>query len=285
MFKKVILTALLIGSVAIQTNAQGFYVKAGLGFNFKSATTSVGSDESYDAQGKLIKATPTATSYGKGFGFNVTPGYMFNEFVGAELDMNFVLGGKSTIYNETGTTYTYKQEAQNKNMLFLAPSLIISAGGEGKVKPYARFGAVLPLGGKVITTGSDENTTSKSTTKSTMETTFSTNLGFVGGLGLNFAVSEKISLYGELVSQNLATPNKKSTYTEYERVVNGVVVSKLADWKTFDKETSYVKELTSSSNSYYKPSNERDMNTAREQLRENLNLSYFGLRFGMKVSF
>lgn len=292
MFKKSLFTALLATLVAVSANAQGFYLRLGPGYTGKGAGIGLfGSESSYDratnGSTKLISSKPLSFSLGRGFNFNVTPGYMFNEFIGAELDINLLFGSKTLTDKSTTTGSGYSRTNVSESRLqggaFLSPSIIITTGGEGKLKPYARFGVVVNLAGKVV---SDENYELKNgsnteTTVSTQETKLSAGLGLVGGLGINYAMSDKISLYAEVTANSISAYNKSSEYTAYEEKENGTVTGKLSDWKTYNKQTNYVKELTSASNGQEKT----DLDKAADDLRSKLNLSSFGLRIGVKIAF
>lgn len=292
MFKKSLFTALLATLVTVSANAQGFYLKLGPGFTAKGAGIGYGNSESTytivpNSSDKLVSEKPLSNSFGGGFNFNVTPGYMFNEFIGAELDINAVFGSKTLLSKSTTTGSNYSRmnmtEGRLQGGVFLSPSIIITTGGEGKLKPYARFGTVINVAGKIIV---DENYDFKAGSDteirvSTEETKLSSGLGLVGGLGVNYAMSEKISLYAEVIANSLSVYNKSNEYTAYEEKENGTVTGKLSDWKTYNKQTNYVKELTSASNGQETTNQDK----ASDELRSKLNLSSFGLRIGVKIAF
>lgn len=314
MFKKLFLTAMLASALALTTNAQKFYIKAGAGFAFKGASTTIGTESTYtlDANSMLSSLKPTSAkplhrSYGRGFNFNISPGFNINKFVAVELDINYLAGttsttSKSTIIDaNTNHSTSYIAEARLKNGIFLSPNIIISAGGEGKVKPYTRFGAAINVGGRIETAYIGKGTNMLSiwldpivmpwnglspgtyTETRTTETKLNTSLGFVGAVGVTLSINNKVSFYSELVSNNISVFNKSAEITNYELKTDGGVTRKLRDLTTYQRETIYLKELTASSNSDALETPNQDQ--AREDSRSKFNLSSIGLRIGVKIGF
>ena len=293
MLKKSIFATLLASSVVFSANAQNFYLKAGIGTNFKAASTSFSTSNQTAVDltinnSDFVSAKDVAGSYGKGFTFNITPGFKFNDYVGVELDYSYLAGSKITVAKTTNNNGNARSSSEQraKDAMFLAPSLVLTTGGEGKFKPYARFGVILPLGGKIVNEYSLYQKTATTTEVSyKSETKASFTLGFVGGLGGEFNLNDNLSIYGELVSTSLAVPAKKTTITAFEQKVNGNVVVKHSDLKTYQKEINYVKELTTASNENDYNTKTVDQDKPLDQLREYANFASLGIRIGVKYAF
>src|SRR5690242_9817921 len=106
------ISTLLLALVALvgASQAQGVYFKAGGGYAIPIATDQIGqnyrTESTYDGA-NIYTYEPTTEavsgSYGAGMNFSIGGGYMFNEFLGVELNVQY---SKSKKY-ETSDIYTY----------------------------------------------------------------------------------------------------------------------------------------------------------------------------------
>jgi hypothetical protein len=227
--------------------AQKSYFDLSIGYglpaapNLMSATDySSNSDGNYSY--KRIKGTG---SFGKGASMSSTVGYLFNEHIGAELGVGYLLGSAMRIRESENYTYSsFASEASiSGTMLRISPCLRLTAGSH-KARPYMRMGVVVGVAAQLKEKYNSKLITDAGTYNRVSETSFKggLSLGFTGALGAHYKVDERWSVYAEaqLIAQSWAP--KKSTLTKAE--VNGKDI--LATMSTRDKEIEFVDEYTSS---------------------------------------
>jgi hypothetical protein len=162
--------------------------------------------------------------------FQGTFGDMFNEHVGAELRINYLLGGKSKAKDEfPGGSAEYKLFAR---MLRFLPAVVIAAGGDG-INPYAKFGAVVSTGSVKWEMEDNED---GDVTILKAKYTGRMALGFMGAVGANFPLSDNLSVFAEVNTINQSYSPKKGELKE--ATFNGE--DKLPDMTTSQKEVEYV---------------------------------------------
>lgn len=159
-----LVTLVALISICLFTNntfAQGAYVQVNTGLAFAMGAQNLDylDFNNYESNSTGSGFTSTqeqvSVSLGKGFNIGGAFGYMFNEHVGAELGLSYLVGGKSeanttersTNYNST-TDYTLSSK-----MIRIIPTLVIATGGE-KINPYAKFGVVIGSGSVLYETNS-----------------------------------------------------------------------------------------------------------------------------------
>jgi hypothetical protein len=209
---------------------------------------------------KSIKSTG---SYGKGFQAAATVGYMFTENIGAELGIGYLVGAKLNTYKEeinntkitnhfdlitpaNNTTVTelsnsISEKNSSSQMLRFIPAIRITAG-KGKVKPYLKLGLVVGLTTKYKST-SVNNFTNNGVLKITEQEnkiTGGVSLGFAGGLGVNYTISNNLGIFAEfgLITQNWSP--RKTEFTKY--TIDGV--DQLPGLTTSSKESEYENDYT-----------------------------------------
>lgn len=246
-------------------NAQGAYINLNLGY--ATCMSSGTMDGFYNYTGGQNSSTSEQIyfSLGKGVNFGAAFGYMFNEHVGAELGLSYLLGGKTKSKDEyIGGTTDYNLSS---NMFRFIPTVVISAGTEG-VNPYAKFGFVIGTGAvKMELEDNDDGDVIISKMKLNGGAAFGIN----GAIGAIFELSESISLYGELNAINMSYAPKKGEFTEAS--YNGIDV--LPNMTTSDKEVEYVDELI-----YNYGSPQPDSQPSQE-LKYKLPFGSIGINFGV----
>ena len=101
---------------------------------------------------------------GKGLNFGASFGYMFNDYLGAELGLNYLIGGK-TSYTEQ---YTNALDPANPEVTSFDgeisatqfrfnPMIVVSTDFMDFV-PYAKFGVMIGIGTKISETYTDNTT-------------------------------------------------------------------------------------------------------------------------------
>src|SRR5688572_24635939 len=228
---KKITTLLLLLAFFGTSQAQGVYFKAGGGYAVPIASDQIGekyltvatydgvNTSTYDNTKEVVKG-----SYGAGVNFNVGGGYMFNEFLGVELNFQYTQSKKY----ETGDIYTYESPdyteddrtlAQNFSKAFyINPSFIITPGAGTKV-PYGRFGIIAgapTVKGEETTVDRISYYPEPSTGSRKWEYTGGISFGFQGAVGMNWMISDKIDLFTEVNFVSMTYYADEWELTEYK---------------------------------------------------------------------
>lgn len=205
---------------------QGFYLRTGLSYAFPQAGQSI------DANGTPYNGTYSGTtgtysiksaSLSSGLQGMAGFGYLISRHVGVELDLNFGLAPKkysfsaSQVRFSAATVGDLSFEMQAKTMVLAIPSIVLQNGGD-VWNIYSRFGVVLPLNTEVTM---DEiqgyNLGTGSGTRVVDDFTFSMknsfSLGFAAAVGVQYKLTERMSLWGEvsMVSLSVYAKQKKLT--------------------------------------------------------------------------
>jgi hypothetical protein len=246
--KKTTLTILCLLMINSLIYAQAYF-RTGGGYALPLATQSVG--ENHLRQDKYVGNTATQTntsesvsaSYGSGINFNIGGGFMFSEYLGAELNVSYLIGKKY----EISDIYTYEDDntkgrdeyivTMHSNALFITPSFVITSGG--KNAPYARFGVV--LGSPKLKQEASSYYDLDGTDTQSLNTEYSGGFtrGFQGAAGMNWALGGSLKLYTEITFISMTYYPKKGEVTEY--INNGV--SNINQLTVFERETDFVKKI------------------------------------------
>jgi hypothetical protein len=214
-FKKL---AVIAGIFALSQNVnaqteKGFYVgvNAGYAANVGGTTNLAEQFELYNSQelpGGNQSIEIKKVGLGKGFNFGITAGYMFNKNIGAELGVNYLMGGKSE-FTETYLDGTNITKDIKGKMLQFKPTLVLTAG-YSKINPYAKFGLTFGQASAEATYSERQGT---NTFNMTREFEGGMSLGFHSGLGLNYAITSKLTLFGEILYTGVTFRPETATVT------------------------------------------------------------------------
>ena len=252
-------------------HAQGFMLNAGLGYGMNAVSSMLGDEQTIPSSGgtshKLVKG-----SFGSGLNFGIGAGYMFNENIGAEIGFNYLMGSKTTI---TSTDASSSPTVTNKDvwsakMIRIIPSIVITAG-DGKIRPYAKVGLVMGMGGKLT----DDATSTDGTNNAEQvdEYTGGTAIGFASSLGIHIGLSDNLMIFGELGMVGQAWAPKKDMVTK--STLNGTDV--LGTMTTSQKETDF-------SDSYTDPTSPNP-GAPSQSLKFYVPMSSFGVNVGIHMAF
>ncbi len=242
---KLMLAAGLICWSALQTIAQGVYLKAGAGY-----TAGLGGDIKYNttttktlqpansSQIQSIKYERVNENYGKGILIGGAIGYMFTKQIGTEVGVNYLSGAKNQVTESF--KFTNGQAANPDNlyesysrMLFFQPALLVTLGKE-KWNPYARLGLVA---GKGTVYQREVRFDQRGGVIREVEFSGGIALGTQLALGLDFiSLNEKLILFGEVTLINLRYSPDKGRVTRYQ--VNGK--EELANLPVNEKEFEFA---------------------------------------------
>lgn len=274
--KKLVLSAFtIVGLLATQgiiAQESGAYVKVNVGYGFAT-------DKQKWQENVTQNSTTSSTSeivnlsLGKGVNFGGAFGYNFNKNVAAEIGIGYLLGGETTATDKQLDGDIEKITISAK-MLQINPTLVISAGME-KINPYAKFGLLLSSG---TTTANDNFTSTGGSREIIIESKGGIQLGFQGGLGLEYKLSENLGIFGELNLNSLSYSPNESTITKDETKTGGIVQNNLIGDDVYDIKTVYEDSITSSTSP-------PDRNAPRKELKFTLPFGSLGLNLGVKYNF
>jgi hypothetical protein len=280
--KKLLLTIFaILGLFSLEKlsaqKTKGIYVglNAGYGFAANTYTNVLGLQNSTQISTNVYENENVKTSLGKGMHFGAAVGYMFNKNFGTELNVNYLLGGKTTSTNTTLSGNVTENTAQ-ANVIQFKPSIIVTTGMPS-INPYARFGFVVSKA--KIESNSDSSSPNGDYFRLDREYTGGFQFGVQGAFGVNFAINPKMVAFSELEMVGATYAPNKSEITKYETSSGGVVTDLLPTLTTNQKEIEY-------SDSYIVDfGNPADPNLPSKQTKFKLPLSSFGINIGIKYHF
>lgn len=258
--------------------AQSAYVDVAVGYGLGLPGEKLGVNSSTSSGGEVTTSNVYGT-IGQGLNIELRPGFFFNEHIGAELGFNYFMGSETEV-QKTSSPFGTATVTAHSNQLRMTPAIVVRSGSEG-LYAYGKFGVVLPLTGTTFTNVDDTGASGPNTASTAeYETKGAPSLGFNGTLGVNYSLSGRFSLFAEASSVHLRVNAKSRTMTA--ATSNGTDV--LGSMNTYQKETTYVDELNSSSNNSSYNSN-YSTSTAKDDLRTRNNFGALFLNIGLKINF
>lgn len=210
LMKKIIPAVLLLVASTMFLNAQ-VYVSGGLGYGIPTTPEIFGL--SYNEATKDI--TNGYGNAGQGLRLNGAAGYMFNENFGVELGIYYFTSPEIFVQDTVNGDNFYNTYT-NAWHLRVTPALVFMAGN-GKVTPYAKVGLCIPVAGLAkarreandpllvnnsfsILNYENENGDMITADRFDLEAAFKGqfSLGFESVAGVNYSLSDKLSLFGEI---------------------------------------------------------------------------------------
>lgn len=324
------MTALLLTQAAQAQNIpKKMYLKVAGGYFFSVSPgqfPDVGPYPPRDIRNTVNPATGAITevfervltgSYGEGIRGGISVGYNFNRYIGIEGTFNYFHSQENLMTRNVSVFEGINKDAAriesdgHVNAVDFAPSLVFSPGLE-KFNPYARFGFVVPLWGKLIIeteamrmsrpagvplpAGAMVRTEIRRTEEIKPNPTF----GFQGALGFNYNASRRIDVFAEAEYRNVPVRSKSKEVTEYNetnKVVNlqtDAVLSELPgrtlnDLSYAERHTEYVTVLDENSNTPTGTSGSRttykDDDAPANDLKSYINIGGLGINAGIRIKF
>lgn len=282
---------------SVKSHAQEFYIRGGMGYSLENAGTEFNNADpnglTMIRQSTDITVNPDGSArvkslngtLGSGFKGTVTLGYMFNKYVGAELGFNYFTGEEKTIGKLNSPLMRSEAKAYLEG-IDVMPALFLTPGFE-KLNPYARFGFLIPVAGKLhidsqayAPDGGGEGVDINVKARTEVESRFS--VGFAGALGVAYPISPKLQVFGEVEMKSLSIKSKSAEIKEYETtaitpegtsLVPGQQLADLPRNEThFEFEDSYTEGA-------------EDPTKARKIPTQYVNASGLGFNFGVRYSF
>lgn len=314
--------------VQAQTPAKRFYLKAAGGY-FLSVSPgqfpNVGTYEPKETFSTYNTSTGATTvvsekvltgSYGGGARGGLTAGYDLSRYIALELAVNYyhsktnLMTHNVTTAQGSSTVLASVEAHGHVNAIDLAPAIVFNAGMAGKVNPYVRIGAVVPVWGRlyISTDGYRAGAVAGQPTLSSQLTVHreeaikpNATVGFQGALGVTYSISNNFSLFLETEYRNVPVEGKSKEVNEYNELLkvisntNGATVSTTTrgvnDLSTAERNTHYVTTLTTDSNTptgttdpaHPTQTQYKDNNKAADDLKSYINIGGLGLNLGLKI--
>lgn len=292
-----LICTLFMAVAGTKSNAQEFYIRGGVGYVGESGKTEFNNADpnglTMIQQSTDITINPDGSArveslsgtLGGGFKANITGGYMFNNYVGAEIGFNYFSGYDKTI-GKFSSPALQSEEVAYLQGLDVVPAIYLTPAF-AKLNPYARIGAIIPAAGKlhIETTvnqidGGGEETDIHVDAESEVESKFS--IGFVGALGVTYPIGPKMQVFGELEFKNLSIKSKSAEITQYRTTAvtdgNAVLVpgQQLADLPVNEKKFIFSDTYTEGA---------PDPDSPRRIPTQYVNASGVGINVGIRYSF
>lgn len=276
-YKVVILFLLCISTFAQKKGKQlpsqenSFYVALQTGYQFATGNT-----QTFNGyNNSTIETSNTNATYktnilslGKGINFGLNLGYNFNQHVAFELGVGY-LKGATTTFKDTDFDGDYIEYGYQSKFVQIKPTIVLS-GGFSKINPYVKFGLQ-------VNSGSFDRIATRKTGSNILNIiqTFSGGLsiGFSGGLGVNYTLNDKISLFGEFSFLTMKYNPEKAVLTKSDN--NGV--DQLPTITTSQKEISFVDSFDTSA--------VLNPNEPTKQNKLSYPLNSYGFSIGVKYGF
>lgn len=273
MKKKAFLLITILIYLALKTNvnAQKFYTGFVCGYGVSIASQNLTSKiENGIAQSSNVLVRG---SFGRGLFFGGQIGYNRNDNIAFELGISYLKGHSYKGYYKKELDFD-QETTLSANMFRLSPRIRISVG-EGKIKSYAKIGAVIRVFGKITVLDTHYDIQSNTTTETEWKYSDGFSLGVDAAIGISKSINEKISISGEIMMINQTWGPKKGRITKYS--IDGIDM--LSNLTPYQKETDYLNSYTTSGNApsaSYSP---------RQQLRQYYPFSSIGINIGINLKF
>lgn len=278
MKKTVIATAaVLLGTMAF---GQGGYASFSVGYGIGFPSEELGEETTTNIITGEESAVNIYGSLGNGIGINLTPGYMISDHFGAEIGLSYFMGSETTIASEEFSGISTQETTGQTAQFRINPSLVVRTGNDG-LSLYSKVGLLLPVVGTTFGRIEREGDGSPFNPNISIEseTKGAISLGFTGAIGVNLALSDNLSVFGEMSGAFLRIKADKREITKYEN--NGTDV--LTFLPEGDKVIEYVDELNSSSNNSTYNSNYDDSKASEElAFKRNFNSTFINVGITFK---
>lgn len=281
-------------------NDSNFYIRVSTGYSFESGKTEFNNadpngltgimqstDITVSADGSNVNVKSLNGTVGAGIKVNVTGGYMFNPYIGAEMGVSYFHGDKTMIGRLRSPQVTSEENTYLRGF-DVAPGLILTPNFK-KVNPYARMGLIVPIAGDLtIETvarqkdGGGQGTDILVQAKSEVKSKFS--VGYFGAVGLNYPVSSNLSIFGEVEIKNLSIKSKSAEIIEYSTtaITDGqsqlVPGQQLADLPVYEKQFEFSDDYNQSTTT------QPNQDAPRQIPTQFVNASGIGVNVGIRFT-
>jgi len=257
-----------------------FYSTFKAGFSIPASKNTIGSPRAeigrevafYRGSNGIIteqSVTNPFNSRGAGGTIGAAFGFMIHENFGVEMEFSYLRGTEilnaSRDIDTTGKRF-YANHTSHTKMFRVAPMLVLAGNKDMKIRPYAKFGILLPIAGGTFSTINFEDETgllsenllpiinpetyqglvdirnnnpglaglvipTESSIKASTLGQFS--VGFATRFGADYKINNKLSLFAELEVNMLTIKAKKTIIKEFKSQVSDPVLIAIAQGEDF----------------------------------------------------
>jgi|SRR5665213_2202439 len=191
---------LFIGIASFKMSAQKRMIEAGItvGYGFPAGTATYTSSS---ISGNFFNQSVASYSLGSGINIGLNGTYFFNDHIGAGLNIHYLAGAPSGYTYQSpgpvgGPPSIINNHVTNSAVLMAAVPYMMFIIPIGKISPYGKFGIDVYSATITSKLTQDGNDAAGGTFIETY--TGNVGLGYYCGLGVQYALSDKISLDAEL---------------------------------------------------------------------------------------
>lgn len=304
------LVALFTTGAMAQNQFSGYYFKAIGGLSLSAAKTEQPGINSYEQlnptsmQPLQVVEEGLYGSYGGGGKAGAAVGYMFNRIIGIEMGINYFRSNSQLRERReielagVPGNFLFEQHGYAR-ALALIPSLVLTTGNPARLSPYARFSFVVPVWGDlVIDTDINDAFGIVNSDLAGLTATYNRRdqidpvkpqVGFEGAMGVNYPVSNTVSLFAEAEFRTLTVDGATRETTRFDVRVGDETIKTLTDFPVGVTQGNFQEKLTHESNvaEFHDgtPNPDFDPNQPADELKPFANINGFGFNFGLKVDF
>jgi hypothetical protein len=238
-----------------QAQDKEWFFRAGLGYAIPMAGQSLSPESGFPYSGSIpstIKYDMKDVSFSTGTSVHVGLGYMLNRNVGIQVEAQ--VGIAPTTYKldaysipvqyGNGTIITSDQHISHQADMpvNLMPSLLLQMPGDPWTI-YTRAGLVLPLSSDITqekTTVNSAGTGATTVHAETWKLSSSFGVGLTAALGVQYAINEKVSVWGEVSGISMSLYIKQKDLTRFEENGTSYNLSQISGTKNY----TYSKNAT-----------------------------------------
>ncbi|KEO74458.1 hypothetical protein [Anditalea andensis] len=132
--------------ISLSCLGQHAYFQVGGGYTFPTSAGQGGEIVTLGPNGNLLNIKNTRSELGAGVPLTVRAGYMINNFVGADLGFNYLIGEQRVVSQILANSEMANVSGQTRQAR-LNPAIVFSTNRDLDLSAYSRVGLVLPLGG------------------------------------------------------------------------------------------------------------------------------------------
>lgn len=209
-----------------------FHVRVDIGYGFGAGVNAPVGETTLESIGAEIANQGSVNetqaniygSYGRGLNATVSFGHKFNDFFGAEMGVSYLLGASQTTKDFTAADGDFDKSETYTRQLRLKPALWFEAG-KGKIVPFSRLGLVIPVAGASYGERDSNNPAGLSAAvpllypdavafRGESKANGKFGIGFEGGVGAKFSLSDNMALSAELFYTALRVKRKSYEVTK-----------------------------------------------------------------------
>lgn len=273
---KNILFLILCSSTFFFNNSEA-QITTRLGFQYGLPVQQATLQDYFEDPNGSYETANTPYTFGKGVWTNIGLAYDITPCFGIELGASYQLSQntftqlqvRNTPPSERQNTYT------NKRLLLLSPSLRYECQ-TGKLKPYGRFGLLLPMNGTVDITeegrGNDPILMQNYDYQSTATIKLKSAVGFTSAVGFSYELNDKFDIYLEGSGNFLNIKQDNKGLTSY--------LNRLQDRETLDELSLNQREFIYADN--ISAQDNQDPDQPSVLLQQAQPFSNFGLGLGLR---